>query len=185
MQKMTSAHLEFVRYTTKFAPLVGVLVVLSACSQHTASVPATGEARRVTVMAEETSKKFPAVPQVNVEELVAMQRENRVLLVDVRTAAERAVSSIPGSIALDEFEANEANHAGTRVVTYCTIGYRSSEYAGTLRREGFDASNLEGSILAWVHAGQPLNDPEGRPTKRVHTYGPRWALLPDGYEAVY
>lgn len=40
------------------------------------------------------------------------------------------------------------------MVAYCTVGYRSSQLARKLAGEGFQAANLEGSILAWVRLGQ-------------------------------
>ena len=48
----------------------------------------------------------------------------------------------------------------------------------------FDAVNLKGSILPWVHAGQELVDDTG-PTRRVHVHGREWGLLPAGYEPVW
>jgi len=38
---------------------------------------------------------------------------------------------------------------------HSTVGLRSGKYAEELRREGADASNLAGSILAWVCAAAP------------------------------
>lgn len=38
----------------------------------------------------------------------------------------------------------------TLLVVCSTIGYRSGKYAESLRKEGFNASNLLGSILMWV-----------------------------------
>ena len=63
------------------------------------------------------------------------------------------VSRIPGSLTTAQFEAQKAEllAAGKKeVVAYCTIGYRSSAYAAKLREQGFDAKNLEGSIVRWV-----------------------------------
>jgi hypothetical protein len=39
-------------------------------------------------------------------------------------------------------------------------------------------------VLLWSHEGLPLTSSDG-PTRRVHVYGPRWNLLPAGYEAVW
>jgi hypothetical protein len=41
------------------------------------------------------------------------------------------------------------------------------------------------SLLAWSHAGGPLVDGEGRPTKRLHVFGARWDLAAEGYEPVW
>lgn len=128
-------------------------------------------------------KSFPDVPDITVDELLAERQQ--VVLVDVRSPKERAVSIIPGAITPEELEARAARDRGRRVVAYCTIGYRSGLYVERLRREGWDAYNLAGSILAWTHAHQPLVDPQGEPTHRVDVYGRKWNLAASGYDAVW
>ncbi len=129
--------------------------------------------------------EFPGVKSLSAGELVELRAKEDVVLVDVREEKERAVSVIPGAITREAFEAEKEKLRERRVVAYCTIGYRSGKYVQELNEQGIPALNLEGSILAWVNAGQPVVDPQGAPVKRVHTYGAQWALLPDGYEAVY
>ncbi len=64
------------------------------------------------------------------------------------------VSVLPGSCVLmqSEFEARKAELAGKgyTVVSYCTAGYRSGQYAAQLQKEGgwAEVLNFEGSILA-------------------------------------
>jgi hypothetical protein len=41
-----------------------------------------------------------------------------------------------------------------------------------------------GSIIGWCQANELLAAPDGGETRRVHTYGPKWNLLPPEYEAV-
>ena len=91
---------------------------------------------------------------------------------------------IPGAISRDDFDADRARYAGSRIVAYCTIGARSGEFAAEIQQQGWKVRNLEGSILAWTHAGGELVGPDG-PTKKVHVYGRRWNLAADGYEAVW
>ena len=84
------------------------------------------------------------------------------------------------------FEANRGQYPDdATIVAHCTIGYRSGKYVAKLQRQGLDALNLKGSILSWVHAGQPVVTFEGEETKRVHVYGQKWDLLPQGYKAVW
>lgn len=128
---------------------------------------------------------FPEVPGVNVEELEELRQKEDVVLVDVREPREIEVSRIPDAVPVDEFRENVEAHRDKKIVTYCTIGARSGEYAQELRKNGMDAVNLEGSILSWVHEGKPVVEPQGQETKRVHTYGKRWALAPEPYENVY
>jgi rhodanese-related sulfurtransferase len=130
---------------------------------------------------------FPAVPEISVAEWLdagpAAGADRQPLLVDVRAAHEQAVSMLPGAISRQAFERDRERYRDHLIVPYCTIGLRSGLYAQRLIEEGFTARNLAGSVLAWAHAGQPF-DVDGRPSRRVHVYGPDWNLLPSGYEPV-
>ena len=129
--------------------------------------------------------EFPDIQEITPRELSKRVEKERIVLVDVRTPQERAVSIIPNAISKDDFESAPAQYAGRTVVTYCTIGYRSGLYAKELEERGIPATNLKGSILAWVNDGLPVVTADGNLTRRVHVYGPRWSLLPDGYEPVW
>jgi sodium/bile acid cotransporter 7 len=128
-------------------------------------------------------QEFPDVPSIDAATLAELQQRDEVLLVDVRTEAERAVSTLPGAIPAEDFDPSQAH--GRTVVAYCTIGYRSGLWAAEQREHGVDAANLQGSLLAWTHAGQPLVAPDGSETRRLHVYGPRWDLARSDYEAVW
>jgi rhodanese-related sulfurtransferase len=141
---------------------------------------------------------FPSVPEITPLQVREMSaRGELAALVDVRTAEEQAVSRIPASIPWEEFVdrkkefiTESEGSAGPKVCLYCTIGYRSSKAAEKLRKEGIDAMNLSGSILAWTHEGFPLvtrDEDTGSEisTKRLHVYGKQWALQANGYESVY
>ncbi|CAI5464240.1 unnamed protein product [Closterium sp. Yama58-4] len=82
----------------------------------------------------------------------------RVVVVDTRTEEEAAVSMIPGgTLKQSDFERQMGRFSDHQVVCYCTIGYRSGNYARMLRsHHSMHASNLRGSILAWTHHGLPL-----------------------------
>lgn len=159
-----------------------LLLLLSAgCAQ--AAPPTEAErVRAIEQMYEGYKKDFALAPAVDVAGYKELAAQGGTLLVDVRTPEERAVSMIPGAISLDELE--EQANTGQKVVAYCTIGYRSGQATEALRAEGWDAYNLEGSILAWTHSGGDLVGPEG-PTRKVHVYGRKWNLVADGYEAVW
>lgn len=129
-------------------------------------------------------RSFPEVPEMTAAELLVLPDTARVVVLDVRPPAERAVSMIPGAVTPEQLEDNPEQFRDQRIVCYCTIGYRSGRYAQQLRREGWAAENLAGSLLAWVQEGGPLVDAAG-PTRRVHVYGEKWNLLPPGYEAVW
>jgi rhodanese-related sulfurtransferase len=129
---------------------------------------------------------FAQVPEATVEELMsARERGERVALVDVREAEEWEVSMIPGAVTREQFEKDLEKHRDARIVVYCTIGGRAGIYAADLRGRGFRAEVLKGSILTWTHAGGPLVEPGGRPTRRVHTCKEAFNLAADGYEPTW
>ena len=140
--------------------------------------------RVILEMCVDNERSFPGVPELSPEEAAAMQAAGGVVFVDVREREEFAVSHLPGAILVDAFEKSAAQHRDAKVIAYCTIGYRSGLYAAKLREKGFDAYNLRGSLLSWVHAGRPLVDEAGD-TKRLHVYGRKWDLAPAGYDTTW
>ena len=160
-------------------PARGLLIAVLWCPCAAAGENA---AEAVARMAAEAVAARPAVPTITAEALRAT--EPSPLLVDVRPAAERAVSILPGAIPLASLKTRKDRRERT-VVFYCTIGVRSGWAARDWNRNGGRAVNLVGGILAWVHAGGRVITPEGRPTRRVHVYGPRWNHLPAGWTGVH
>lgn len=161
------------------------LLLFASCGASTP--PDTPEARkeRIESLYQGYRDAFPNVNEVTPQGLLDFQQTEPTVLVDVRTPAEQTVSMLPGAITKEAFEAARNLYRNQTIITYCTIGARSGEYAETLRKEGIEVFNLKGSLLAWTHADLPLVDPEGHETKRVHTYGRKWDLVRQGYEAVY
>lgn len=137
----------------------------------------------------------PDVPVIAVQDVASAVRESAategdsgnewkpLLLVDVRSERETAVSIIPGAVTRDAYERDASKYAGFRIVPYCTVGVRSGRYARKLLEQGVDAVNFEGSIIAWVEAGLPLVTIDGEATRRVHTWS-RSIRVPAGYEQV-
>ena len=171
--------------TAKILPIVGVLALINCHSEATAQMSNEDRLAKIDEMIIGFKPKFRDVPVVQAADLKADLARGATVLVDVRTDDERATSMIPGAISSAEFERRAAELEGSPVVTYCTIGYRSSAYAQRLLQEGWDVRNLEGSILAWTHAGGELVDAAGQPTRRVNVYAARWNLVADGYEPVW
>ncbi len=163
-----------------------------ACAMPVAAAQAQSpdtEAGRLALigrMVELIRADYPDVPTITAPSLRQALPSADFLLVDVRSEAERAVSMLPGAITADEFEdrMDEFGRSGRTLVAYCTIGARSSAYVRRMRERGVDMINLEGSVLAWTHAGGTLTAGNA-PTKRLHVYGRRWNLAADGYETVW
>lgn len=172
-------------HTAVTCGLLGMASLLGCGGARHAELSDGEREARMRDMYEDYAAAFPDVPDVDVETLLAWQKEKDVLLIDARSEAEQAVSRIPGAISRETFEETHGEHAEGPVVVYCTIGYRSARYADELRSNGWEAYNLAGSVLAWAHEGKTFVTPKGVQTERVHVYGARWNLLPRGYEAVW
>lgn len=126
---------------------------------------------------------------VSADEKAISAREARALasplFLDARAAEEFAVSHLPGARRIgyqqvDMSVTEDIDHTRP-VVVYCTVGYRSEKIAQRLRKAGFSAVyNLYGSLYAWKLAGFPLEDANGKPTQKLHTYNRKWGdLVPD------
>ncbi len=95
-----------------------------------------------------------ATPSLTVRDLkTRLDAGEKVFLLDVRSTDEHAFTNIGGAIIplpdlsnrWDELEP----YASTPIVVYCRSGARSGVAVSMLLARGFDASNLEGGILAW------------------------------------
>ena len=88
-----------------------------------------------------------------------LQRDENVVVVDVRKGEEHARGSVPGAVNFDAYEALNAGDEraleglevpeGARVVTVCNRGRAAAAAAEQLRRRGHDALYLEGGMDAW------------------------------------
>ena len=140
---------------------------------------------RIMAIYRRYAQEFPQVTDITVEELQQLQQQDQELvLVDVRSPAERAVSFIPGAISTEEFERNLAQYKQKTIVAYCTIGYRSGKYAQMMEQYGVTILNLEGSLLAWSHIQGQLINTQGV-TNQVHVFGRQWQLAAENYEPIW
>lgn len=115
----------------------------------------------------------------------AIARGTPPVLVDVRGAHERRVSTLAGAIPADVFIGDPRAYDGRVVVAFCTLGIRSGAWAAERAADGLVVHNLAGGLLAWTHAGGALVTPDGEATRRLHVSGARWNLVAEGYEAVW
>eukprot|EP00411_Alexandrium_monilatum_P056708 CAMPEP_0175442980 /NCGR_PEP_ID=MMETSP0095-20121207/58435_1 /TAXON_ID=311494 /ORGANISM="Alexandrium monilatum, Strain CCMP3105" /LENGTH=119 /DNA_ID=CAMNT_0016743041 /DNA_START=144 /DNA_END=503 /DNA_ORIENTATION=- len=102
-----------------------------------------------------------------------------VPLVDVRAPEEFAVSHLKGALNLETAEAISARFPDrqTRLVIYCSVGYRSARETDTLRRTGYaSARNLKGSIFEWANKGHPVYR-HGAQVHEVHPFNAEWGVL--------
>jgi sodium/bile acid cotransporter 7 len=141
-------------------------------------------ASRVEEMYDGYKRSFPAVQDISAKEAMKRFEAGTVIFVDERELEEQAVSMLPGAIRSEEFLKNTARYQDKLVVGYCTISYRSGVLAQKLQKMGITMVNLQGGILAWLHAGGKVYR-DGRPVNEVHVYGRKWNLAPSSYQTVW
>ena len=124
-----------------------------------------------------------AVPWVTPDRLAAeLAGDAPPLVLDVRPDPEFAVGHLPGARRVDPDADGAAlaavlaeQHAGRRVVLYCSVGARSGSLGRRLRDAGLDGvRNLRGGVFRWAADGRPLRTAAGAPTRRVHPYNRLW-----------
>ncbi len=127
---------------------------------------------------------FPNILRIDTRALANWLEDSKrepPLLLYVRTKAEFDVSHLAGAKRIEPGSdpAKLDVPKGKAVVTYCSVGYRSSAFAVKLREGGFEnVSNLEGSIFQWANEGRPLVH-NGQPTGKVHPFNNLWGTLLD------
>lgn len=156
-------------------PLGPALLILSACGE---TQTVTGERRETPVFpwgfelavagagasaADAATVTAPApapVLALSPEDLAVRLRAGNIRLIDLRTDEEIAGGFIPGAehIPFDRFDPAALDLAdGRAVVLYCRSGNRSAEAGARLAAAtGGPAEHLDGGILAWEAAGQPV-----------------------------
>ncbi len=127
-------------------------------------------------------KSFRDIEDILSENILKSDKGN-ILFVDVRKKKEMSVSIIPGAITREIFLANKEKYKDKTIVAYCTIGYRSGLFAQEMKKKGIIVFNLSAGILGWIHEGGTVTNSE-RVVKKVHVYGDKWDLVPEGYETV-
>src|SRR4051794_9798602 len=113
-----------------------------------------------------TQRAYPSVIQVGTCQLAKWMEEpgNSLLLIDVRTAEEFAVSQLRDAIHLETADSilkAVEKEQPLRTVLYCAVGFRSSRLAERLSRLGVqNVLNLEGSIFQWANEGRTVYQQE-------------------------
>lgn len=118
------------------------------------------------------------VPLVKSDKLVEWQKEDKVYILDARENAEYKISHIKNAIEVgyDNFKLNSVKEISkdSRVIIYCSVGYRSERIGEKLIGEGYtNVFNLYGGIFDWVNNGNQVYDSEGEVAK-VHAYNKDW-----------
>ena len=117
------------------------------------------------------------VPLIKANEL---KDKSDVIILDVRSPEEYAISHLEGSIMIDydNFEKKDVIEIDkeAEVIVYCSVGYRSERLGEKLQKMGFtDVKNLYGGIFDWKNQGLEVVNPQGNLTDSVHTYNKSWS----------
>lgn len=128
------------------------------------------------------------VQDISVEEV--SQQLDKVILLDTRERKEYEVSHLPNAIwvGYDDFDIKRLGDVpkNAKVVTYCSVGYRSERIGEKLQKAGYtDVSNLKGSIFKWVNEGLSVVDINNQPTEKVHGYNEKWGKWVKKGKVVY
>lgn len=135
--------------------------------------------RSLEMVKAEIRRKYPKVRTLSTADLaLELDQGRELVLLDVRTAGEFAVSHLPGARQVDPgAETIQGLARDAEIVTYCSVGYRSAGLAEKLREQGFaNVRNLEGSIFAWFNEGRPVYR-KGKRVAEVHPYDAMWGQL--------
>lgn len=126
---------------------------------------------------------YPDVRHISTDSLARWLADSTStpLLLDTRSADEYEVSHLRGARRLDPaadaFDALEGVPRDTSIVTYCSVGYRSSALAQRLTEAGFtNVVNLEGSLFQWANEGRPVYR-DASAVRQVHPYDETWGRL--------
>ncbi len=169
----------------------GVLVVTGGAAlawPWRRGLPDPADPRTTMQEVEAAVARLLPVPEITSAELARrIHAGERILLLDVREPAEYAQSRIPGALrvppeasAAAVLAEHGARMAGTTVVLYCAVGWRSGLILQGIRQAAAEAPaaalfNLRGGIFRWHAERRPLElspDSEG-----VHQFDAAWGRL--------
>ncbi|MEZ0446460.1 molybdopterin-synthase adenylyltransferase MoeB [Cellulomonas sp. ICMP 17802] len=140
--------------------LLGRVLVVDALRGRWTEVPLA--ARPTEAPPHEEPATMSDVPVITAPELIQRLAARAAgtddfLLIDVREPAEYAEASIPGAVLVPLGSVFDGTALAdlprdVEIVVQCQVGGRSLTAARILQGAGFEASNLEGGILAWMAA---------------------------------
>lgn len=143
----------------------------------------SAKAADLQTMERTVRRRFPDVRQLSTQDLSSWLKSNRPkpVLLDVREPAEFSISHLPGARHVEPDTPVEKLAStlpkDTPIVTYCSVGWRSSDFAQKLQKAGYkNVQNLEGSIFRWANEDRPLTR-NGQATDKVHPYSGYWGRL--------
>lgn len=142
----------------------------------------------LSTIATKIEQDYPRVSQISTTTLTEwLEQPNPPILLDVREAEEFAISHLRGAdnvipdtpIPVVVATVLKDVKKKQRIVVYCSVGYRSAQFAQQLQEAGFtNTYNLKGSIFAWANEARPLYRGSVQ-VQQVHPYNRQWGQLLD------
>lgn len=122
-----------------------------------------------------------SIPYIYVDSL--KQITSDVILLDAREKKEYKVSHLQNSqyVGYEKFDLQKTiellpNKKAT-VVVYCSLGVRSEDIAEKLKAAGYEnVFNLYGGIFEWKNKDNPVVNPKGKETSKVHAFSEEWGV---------
>ena len=129
-----------------------------------------------------------SVNEISVRDFARLQDDFVVL--DAREKNEFEVSKILGAryVGYHEFEIENVKDLSkqSKILVYCSVGYRSEKIAERLVGAGYtDVYNLYGGIFEWKNQSYQVVDSNNEPTERVHAFNKIWGIWLNKGEKVY
>lgn len=135
---------------------------------------------------EKTRTQYPAIEHVTPTRVSSwLKDKQKLVLLDVREAAEFEVSHLKGSQRVEPNGALESivqqlktkAAKGEKVVLYCSVGVRSAKLTRRLADAGVkNVYNMNGSIFQWANEGHAVYRDDQQVSK-VHPYNRKWGKL--------
>ncbi len=155
-------------------PLFGILHPFFVFSQFTK----TASCQSSTFDHKVDSYLSYSAPVISVKD--AFTKKTDYIFLDAREVEEYNISHIPEAkfIGYSDFKIKDFTGIpkDSKIIVYCSIGYRSEKIATKLRSAGFkNVYNLYGSIFEWANMGYPIVGKNGTTTTQIHTYNKKWS----------
>lgn len=131
-------------------------------------------------MSNKMSSKFDA-PIIEINDLKKLiKTDSKIYILDARELSEYNISHLPNSIHIG-FEGINLNsvqskiNKKSKIIVYCSVGYRSGVIAEKLKKLKYNVFNLKGGIFAWSNKNNMLLDKNNKTTKKVHGFNLEWS----------
>ena len=108
-----------------------------------------------------------------------LERNTDIIILDARENDEYEVSHIENALVVGyenvDLQALDTVAKDTKVVVYCSVGYRSERVGEQLQERGFtNVHNLYGGIFDWINNEYPVYSNDTVTTDTVHGYNKNW-----------